>query len=97
MRNVADISEVVPMIGATVALVACEPAAVQDVLRSLDDAGIHAVLMLTPTLRPQHPEGMDVTHFRIPCALKALASTVPRNAPCCETSEGVGRQDCPKV
>ena len=97
VRDAKDIPGVVPTLGATVALVACEPAAVEDVLKSLDDAGIHAVLMLTPTLRPRHPEGMEVTYFRIPCALKALASTASRPSPCCETSECAAKRGCPQV
>jgi NADH/NAD ratio-sensing transcriptional regulator Rex len=96
VRDAKDIALVVPTLGATVALVACEPGAVQDVLRSLDEAGIHAVLMLTPTLRPQHPEGMEVTYFRIPCALKALASVAPRPAHCCATPGRAPRQERPK-
>jgi redox-sensing transcriptional repressor len=74
-------------IPASVALVACEPESVQDALRLLDQEGIRAVLMLTPVLRPRHPAGMEVTYFRIPCALKALASIGPKAAPRCDPSE----------
>ena len=83
----ADIPAVSRTVSAHVALVACAPDSVQETLHLLDLAGIHAVLMLTPVLRPVHPEGMDVTYFRIPCALKALASAAPRSATCCATSE----------
>jgi NADH/NAD ratio-sensing transcriptional regulator Rex len=89
----ADLPAVAPGLGATVALVACEPEHVQEALRLLDEAGVRAVLMLTPTLRPQHPAGMDVTYFRIPCALKALASTTPRAATR-EASERDGKPGC---
>ena len=56
-----------------VALVACDPAHVDETLGLLGTAGVHGVLMLTPRMRPAHPEGMQVTYFRIPCALKSLA------------------------
>lgn len=72
----------------TIALVACEPGHVPEALESLDAAGIHAVLMLTPMLRPQHPEGMDVTYFRIPCALKSLASKANKPHACCSEPGG---------
>ena len=61
--------------GNTVALVACEPGRVDETLEALSVAGINGVLMLTPRLRPVHPEGMQVTYFRIPCALKSLAAS----------------------
>jgi NADH/NAD ratio-sensing transcriptional regulator Rex len=80
---------------ARVAVVACAPDDVQEALRLLDATGIHAVLMLTPVLRPVHPEGMDVTYFRIPCALKALAGNAPQSAPCCERSECSAKRGCP--
>jgi len=62
---------------ASLALVACTPEAVDATLETLHDAGITGVLMLTPVLRPEHPEGMSVTYFRMPCALKALAAGLP--------------------
>lgn len=83
---VADIPVVLPDLGVSVALVACEQHDVPETLRLLDEAGVRSVLMLTPMLRPQHPEGMNVTYFRIPCALKALAASAPQKKPCCETA-----------
>ena len=75
--------------GATIALVACEPAAVDSVLENLSCAGIKGVLMLTPVLRPTHPASMDVTYFRIPCSLKALAGAEPAaSTPSCCGSNG---------
>jgi len=70
-------------VAASVALVACEPAAVSDALDALHAAGIDSVLMLTPVLRPHHPEGMQVTYFRIPCSLKSLAGSAPQKPSCC--------------
>jgi redox-sensing transcriptional repressor len=58
----------------SLALVACAPQAVNGTLEALDAVGVTGVLMLTPVLRPEYPEGMSVTYFRMPCALKALAS-----------------------
>lgn len=83
VRHLGELGHLDPCLGATVSLVACEPTFVPEALDLLDRAGIHAVLMLTPMLRPQHPEGMDVTYFRIPCALKSLASKVKKPRSCC--------------
>ena len=58
----------------SIAIVACAPESVDDVLDRLSVAGVTGVLMLAPVLRPRYPEGMSVTYFRIPCALKSLAS-----------------------
>ena len=59
------------------ALVACDPSHVDETLQALSAAGVRGVLMLTPRIRPVHPDGMQVTYFRIPCALKSLAATAP--------------------
>lgn len=66
-----------------VALIACEPGAVADALEACHAAGVDSVLMLTPVLRPHHPEGMQVTYFRIPCTMKSLASAAPSKPSCC--------------
>lgn len=79
----ADLPARVPATGASVALVACPPSQVESALSLLDEAGIRSVLMLTPVLRPSHPEHMNVTYFRIPCAMKALAASAPKQKPCC--------------
>ena len=63
--------------GTTLALLACSPEAVESTLEALHVSGIDSVLMLTPVLRPKHPEGMNVTYFRMPCALKTLAASAP--------------------
>ncbi len=67
----------------TLALVACEPDAADRVLTTLGEAGITGVVMLTPVIRPRHPAGMKVTYFRIPCALKSLASVPESEAEPC--------------
>lgn len=75
--------ERVPELEVSLALVACAPQAVDGVLEALSAAGISGVVMLTPVLRPQHPEGMSVTYFRMPCALKSLAASEPASGSCC--------------
>jgi NADH/NAD ratio-sensing transcriptional regulator Rex len=65
------------IVDSSLALVACAPEAVNATLAALHGVGITGVLMLTPVLRPEYPEGMSVTYFRMPCALKALASRLP--------------------
>lgn len=92
IRPLEEIAAIDPEQGIAVALVACEPGSVQRVLALLDEAGLRAVLMLTPTLRPQHPDGMEVTYFRIPCAMKALAASAPKPKKCC-SSGGCGCKD----
>lgn len=62
-------------LGVNVALVAVAPDAVDETLELLAAAGVRGVLMLTPVLRPRHPEGMNVTYFRMPCALKSLVGS----------------------
>ena len=83
VRPLAELPSLDPALGASVALVACEPRSVTVALEGLHSAGIDAVLMLTPAIRPQHPEGMSVTYFRIPCSLKSLASSTPQHPTCC--------------
>lgn len=83
IRHLSEVSELDRSLGATIALVACDPSMVSETLESLDAAGVHAALMLTPMLRPLHPEGMNVTYFRIPCAMKSLAGSIKQPASSC--------------
>jgi len=69
--------------GSKLALLACAPEAVGSTLEALHASGVDSVLMLTPVLRPKHPEGMNVTYFRMPCALKTLAASAPAESNCC--------------
>jgi len=73
----ADAAGLVEQFDVSLALVACAPEAVDTVLESLAAAGITGVLMLTPVLSPHHPTDMNVTYFRMPCALKSLAAQEP--------------------
>lgn len=73
VKHIADIPKLDPALGITVALVACSPGFVQLTLNLLAEAGITGVLLLTPALRLERPEGMTVTHVRMPCDIKSLA------------------------
>jgi len=74
ISQMADAPKLVEEFDVSLALVACAPEAVDSVLERLVAAGVTGVLMLTPVLRPHHPEGLNVTYFRMPCALKSLAA-----------------------
>ena len=73
VMHVGDIASLDRSLEVKVALVACSPAVVEDVLRSLSAAGVEGVLLLTPKVRLTKPEGMTVTHVRMPCDIKSLA------------------------
>jgi NADH/NAD ratio-sensing transcriptional regulator Rex len=89
VRVLDQASELVEASGATLALVASapEPESIDAVLRSLKDAGIRGALLLTPVLGPIEIDGLEITYFRLPCALKALARSATVSArPCCGVS-----------
>lgn len=71
--HITELPDLDAGLGATVALVACSPGWVQMTIDLLHRAGITGVLLLTPTIRLDRPEGMHVTHIRIPCDIKSLA------------------------
>ncbi len=73
IRHISDIPKLDPALGITVALVACSPGFVQLTLNLLAEAGITGVLLLTPAIKLDKPEGMTVTHVRMPCDIKSLA------------------------
>jgi redox-sensing transcriptional repressor len=82
----ADIATMAAATGASVAIVAVAPDHLEEVLDHLAAAGLGGALLLTPALRPYRPEGIEVTYFRIPCALKSLASAhpaAPATSGCC--------------
>jgi redox-sensing transcriptional repressor len=81
VRHISEIPELDAGLGATVALVACASEFVQLALDKLAEAGTVGVLLLTPALGLKHPDGMLVTHIRMPCDLKSLA---------CMSAAGVG-------
>lgn len=73
IRHIDEIPQLDRELGATVALVACSPGRVQSVLDLLHEAGVMGVLLLTPALKLDVPDGMRLTHQRIPCDLKSIA------------------------
>ena len=77
VHALADASSVLSGGEISVAMVASAPETAERVLDALAAAGVRGALMLTPLLRPYRPECMDVTYFRMPCALKSLAAAHP--------------------
>lgn len=73
VQHLADIPNVVPELGVDVALVACSPGWIQITLDLLSQAGVGGVLLITPSVKVQVPEGMELTHVRMPCDIKSLA------------------------
>lgn len=73
IKHVTDIPNLDRALEATLALVACSPAWVHRILELLCSAGVTGVLLLTPAIKLDIPEGMNVTHVRMPCDLKSLA------------------------
>jgi redox-sensing transcriptional repressor len=78
VRHVSEIPELDPALEATVALVACSPAWIQRSLDLLHEAGISGVLLITPAIQLDIPEGMSLTHVRMPCDIKSLACRCQR-------------------
>lgn len=73
MKHVTELPALDRSLGATVALVACSPGFIQMTLSLLSQAGITGVLLLTPAIKLDRPEGMQITHVRMPCDIKSLA------------------------
>lgn len=83
VQTLAEIPETAVALDLRIALVAVAPPAVQETLALLSQGGVNGVLMLTPVLRPEHPEGMSITYFRMPCALKSLVTAEAPSTPSC--------------
>lgn len=73
VQHVTELPKLDPALGVDVALVACSPSWVQIVLDLLGQAGIRGVLLLTPAVKVDRPEGMVVNQIRMPCDIKSLA------------------------
>jgi AT-rich DNA-binding protein len=73
IRHITDLPRIDRGLGIDVALVACSPSWVQIVLELLDEAGIRGVLLLTPAVKIDRPEGMEINQVRMPCDIKSLA------------------------
>ena len=78
VQHVSAIPEIDAQLEVRVALVACSPDWAQTVLDLCAEAGVEGVLMLTPILRLQIPEGINVTQIRMPCDIKSLACRCKR-------------------
>lgn len=73
VKHIEELPNIDPDLGVTVALVACSPSVVQRVIDLLDKAGVTGVLLLTPVLKMERPDGMQISHVRMPCDIKSLA------------------------
>ena len=73
IKHVTELPALDRELGVTVALVACSPGWVQMTLHLLDQAGVTGVLLLTPAIKLDRPEGMVINHVRMPCDIKSLA------------------------
>jgi len=73
VHHVTELPNIDRALGVTVALVACSPGWVQVIIDLLDKAGISGVLLLTPALKINRPEHMQISHVRMPCDIKSLA------------------------
>ncbi|PKQ17168.1 MAG: hypothetical protein CVT67_01635 [Actinobacteria bacterium HGW-Actinobacteria-7] len=73
VRHLTDLPQFENELDVTVAMVACSPTWVGLTLELLDKAGITGVLLLTPQIRLDKPEGMKIIHVRMPCDVKSLA------------------------
>jgi redox-sensing transcriptional repressor len=73
IRHISELPDLDPALEVTVALVACSPDWVQPTLGMLHEAGIKGVLLITPAIKLDIPEGVNLTHVRMPCDIKSLA------------------------
>ena len=73
VRHVTEIPRLDPSFEVRVALVACSPGWIDAVLEMLNEADVTGVLLLTPKVKLDRPEGMNVRHIRMPCDIKSLA------------------------
>lgn len=76
-------SELVTM-GINVAVVVTHPSWVQHSINLLAQAGVKGILVLTPSVVIEVPEGVNVTQIRIPCDLKSLFHRVNMMEPSAE-------------
>lgn len=73
VAHVSDIPLIVPDLAVDVALIACSPEWVQLTVNLCARAGVTGVLLLTPVLMVDRPDGMTLTQIRMPCDIKSLA------------------------
>lgn len=72
VQPVEAISSEISKAGIKVAVVVTHPSWVQHSINLLAQAGVKGVLVLTPSVVIESPEGVFVTQIRIPCDLKSL-------------------------
>ncbi|MBS3908466.1 MAG: hypothetical protein KGZ93_02335 [Actinobacteria bacterium] len=72
VQPIEGISHELGAMGIEVAVVATHPSWVQHSINLLVAAGVKGILLLTPAVVIDAPEGVYVTQIRIPCDLKAL-------------------------
>lgn len=73
VHHLTDLPQLDPALDVSVAMVACSPSWVKLTIELLEKAGISGVLLLTPQIRIDKPEGMHIIHVRMPCDVKSLA------------------------
>ncbi len=88
VKHLTDLPQLDPELGVSVAMVACSRSWVSITLELLEKAGIEGVLLLTPQMRLDKPEGMKIIHVRMPCDVKSLACQC--QTPNLVKSSGVG-------
>ncbi|MBE0447259.1 MAG: HTH domain-containing protein [Actinobacteria bacterium] len=72
VQSIEAISPELASMGVNIAVVITHPTWVQHSINLLAQAGVKGILVLTPSVVIEAPEGVHVTQIRIPCDLKAL-------------------------
>ncbi|MHB8841556.1 MAG: winged-helix domain-containing protein [Candidatus Aquicultor sp.] len=72
VQPVEAVSSELSAMGIKVAVVVTHPSWVQHSINLLAQAGVKGILVLTPSVIIEAPEGVYVTQIRIPCDLKSL-------------------------
>lgn len=73
VHHTSQLPEMDASLGISVALLACTPPKVNESVALLAEAGVKGIFVLTPAIRIERPEGVTITHIRIPCDVKSLA------------------------
>lgn len=73
IQHLTEIESLDPALEVTVALIACSPSWVQVAVNLCAKAGLQGILLLTPALTVEKPEGMNISQIRMPCDIKSLA------------------------
>lgn len=73
VRPMSELPQMDRSLGISVALLACTPPMVNETVALLAKAGVRGIFVLTPAIHIDRPEGITITHVRIPCDVKSLA------------------------